>query len=246
MAEHEPPEFEQCAVCGRTVLRGERLADYVTPGGEPRRVCVLCKPKAEAAGWVPAELAATRAEQAPRPSRARALRERLARAAESARTRPAEEPEGVGQAPPPRRRRRLIVERPEPPGDRATHGAPPSRAPERRRQPEPEPASAADEPTRRARRTVDRFNTSGASRTIAGLSRSLGEPRASVQLGGRGKPAKVTVAWELSWYQWTIDPGEHGAVREVRKGKEIGELSEADRRWNARIADDGSLRLQSA
>jgi hypothetical protein len=81
---------------------------------------------------------------------------------------------------------------------------------------------------------------------VAGLTRSLGEPQASVQVGGRGKPATVTVAWELSWYRWAIDPGEHGAVREVGKGKEIGELSETDRRWNARIGDDGSLRLQSA
>jgi len=228
------------------MLRGERLWDYVTPGGEPRRVCVLCKGKAESAGWLPAEVAATRAEQAPRPSRARALRERLARAAESARARPAPaaEPEPAGEAAP-RRRRRLLVERPDPPEELAAEAArrERTRSPERRRR--PIPAAWADDASRRARHAVDRFNASEASRTVAGLTRSLGEPRASIQLGGRGKPATVTVAWELSWYRWTIDPGEHGAVREIGKGKEIGELSEADRRWNARIADDGSLRLQS-
>jgi hypothetical protein len=226
------------------MLRGERLWDYVTPGGEPRRVCVLCKARAESAGWLPAEVAATRTEQAPRRSRARALRERLARAAESARARPAAEPEPAGESPP-RRRRRLLVERPDPPEERGAD-APRrerTRSPERRRR--PLPAARPDDSSRRARHAVDRFNASEASRTVAGLTRSLGEPRASIQLGGRGKPATVTVAWELSWYQWAIDPGEHGAVREVGKGKEIGELSEADRRWNARIADDGSLRLQS-
>jgi hypothetical protein len=244
VAEHEPPEFEQCGVCGRTALRGERLWDYVTPGGERRRVCVLCKPQAEAAGWLPAELAASRAEQAPRPSRARALRERLARAAESARARPVAEPAPAGEdeAPPPRRRRRLIVERPDPVDD---DGGEPARGersgPRERRRREAAPADSS----RHTRSAVDRFNASEASRTVAGLIRSLGEPQASIQLGGRGKPATVTVAWELSWYQWAIDPGAHGAVREVGKGKEIGELSEADRRWNARIADDGSLRLQS-
>jgi len=225
------------------MLRGERLWDYVTPGGEPRDVCVLCKPKAESASWLPAELAASRAEQAPRPSRARALRERLARAAESARARPAAAPEGSGEAPP-RRRRRLLVERPEPPGERGEDGARRDRG--RSRERPRRPAAATADSTRHARRAVDRFNASEASRTVAGLSRSLGEPQASIQLPGRGRPATVTVAWELSWYQWAIDPGEHGAVREIGKGKEIGELSEADRRWNARVTDDGSLRLQSA
>ena len=69
MPEHEAPDFEQCAVCGRTALRGERMWDYVTAGGEPRRVCSLCKAQAEGAGWLPLELAATAAEAAPRVSR---------------------------------------------------------------------------------------------------------------------------------------------------------------------------------
>jgi hypothetical protein len=162
--EHEPPDFEQCAVCGRTALRGERLSDYMTPGGEPRRVCVLCKPKAEAAGWLPAELAATQADHAPRPSRARALRERLARAAESARTRPAAEPEHAGDEPrPPRRRRRLIIERAEPAaerGDRKPDGEPARPSAERRRRAEPAPAATAGDSKSPARRAVDRFNAS--------------------------------------------------------------------------------------
>jgi hypothetical protein len=80
---------------------------------------------------------------------------------------------------------------------------------------------------------------------VAGLARSLGEPQASVQISNRVGDAKVTIAWELSWYQWEIDPGEHGAVREIRKGSELGELSEAERAWNARVAEDGSLRVSS-
>jgi hypothetical protein len=226
------------------MLRGERLWDYVTPGGEQRRVCVLCKARAESAGWVPAEVAANRAEQAPRPSRARALRERLARAAESARARPAAEPEPAGEATP-RRRRRLLVERQDPPEERAGEPARRERARSPKRRRRPIPPARPNDASGRARHAVDRFNASEASRTVAGHTRSRGEPRASIQLGGRGKPATVTVAWELSWYRWAIDPGEHGAVREIGKGKEIGELSEADQRWNARIADDGSLRLQS-
>jgi hypothetical protein len=229
------------------MLRGERLSDYVTPGGEPRGVCVLCKPQAEAAGWLPRSLAGTRAQQPPRQSMARALRERLARVAESARSRPVEAPERPAEGAP-RRRRRLLVARPEPDGagEARRPKASPKRAAHRRRVAEPAIASVrAEDPRRRVRRAVDRFNTSDARRKVAGLIRSLGEPQASVRAGGRGKPTTVTVAWELSWYQWEIDPGEHGEVREIGKGKEIGELSEGARRWNARIDDDGSLRLQS-
>jgi hypothetical protein len=242
--EHEPPEFEQCAVCGRTALRGERMWDYVTAGGEPRRVCSLCKAQAEGAGWLPRELAATMGEAAPRVSRARALRERLSRAAEQARTRPAEASPENGEEPAPRRRLRLLVEREPAEGAEAQSEAPPARQRDRQRRSVSE-ARPAD-PHSLARRAADRFNASDARRTVAGLVRSLGEPHASIEVGEGADDAKVTIAWELSWYQWEIDPGAHGQVRQVRKGDEIEELSEAERDWNARVADDGSLRLSSA
>jgi len=253
MPEHEPPDFEQCAVCGRTMLRGERLWDYVTSGGEPRGVCVLCKSRAEAAGWVPAELANAAEAPPPRPSRARALRDRLARAAESTRpARPAEDDEPEAE-PPPRRRRRLLVERepsPKPADDEEGDAEAREQGETRtggsdREAGEGGAHRSPDDPHRRTRIAVDRFNASEARRTVAGLIRSLGEPHASIQLAGRGR-AKVIVAWELSWYQWEIDPGEHGEVREVRKGTEIDELSEAEREWNARVDDDGGLRLSAA
>ncbi len=57
VADYEAPGFAQCAVCERTILRGEQLWDYVTAGGESRRVCALCRKRAEAAGWMPARLA---------------------------------------------------------------------------------------------------------------------------------------------------------------------------------------------
>src|SRR5205814_8553275 len=135
--------------------------------------------------------------------------------------------EAEQEEPATRRGGRLVAERPAEVGERATDGAPPRRATRAR----PEPAGAAapaavdvaqpDDPHRRARRVADRFNASEARRTVAGLIRSLGEPQASLRAGAKGKPSTVTVAWEISWYQWEIDPGEHGAVREVGKGKEI-------------------------
>ena len=60
----------------------------------------------------------------------------------------------------------------------------------------------------------------------------------------------MTVAWELSWYQWEVgadgdgDDGE--PVREVAKGDEVSELDEEARAWNAAVGEDGTLRLRSA
>jgi hypothetical protein len=250
MLEHEAPDFERCSVCGRSALRGERLWDYVTPSGESRRVCALCKSQAEAANWLPAELAAARLHGGEaRPSRARALRERLARVAESARPRSAEAEvaNGNGSGATPTRRRRLRVERQEP---RRREAADPASRREAPHPAERRPAAAAptapEDPHRLARRAIDRFNASEARRTVAGLIRSLGEPQASIQLPTGASEATVTVAWELSWYQWAIEPGDHGDVREVGKGNEIDELSDDARQWNGRIAEDGTLRLQAA
>jgi hypothetical protein len=250
MPEHEVPNFERCSVCGRTALRGERLADYVTPAGEPRRVCALCTSQAEAASWLPAALAAERLRAAEaRPSRTRALRERLARVAESARARSAEDAGDAGEAEArPPRRLRLRVERRErmPPAADADPGRDVGRSrPAAHRRPAAALGTPED-PHRATRRAIERFNSSEARRTVAGLIRSLGEPQASIQLANGGSRTTVTVAWELSWYQWAIEPGDHGEVREVRKGKELDELSADARRWNGRVAEDGSLRLLTA
>ena len=94
-------------------------------------------------------------------------------------------------------------------------------------------------------RAVDRFNSSEAGRTVAGLTRTLGVPRASVgaSAGAPGQ-VRVTVAWELSWYQWGVEvAGESRAVRQLDKGTEAGQLDAAARQWNAAVGADGRLRL---
>src|SRR6476469_6952478 len=51
-----------CAVCGRRLLPGERPTDFITRDGAEVVVCELCKPRAEAAGWLrPDEADALRA-----------------------------------------------------------------------------------------------------------------------------------------------------------------------------------------
>jgi hypothetical protein len=92
---------------------------------------------------------------------------------------------------------------------------------------------------------VARFNSSEAGRTVSGLTRTLGVPRASVgaSAGAPGE-VRITVAWELSWYQWGVDIGDElRAVFELGKGGELDELDAAARQWNAIVAEDGKLRL---
>jgi hypothetical protein len=94
-------------------------------------------------------------------------------------------------------------------------------------------------------RAVSRFNSSEAGRAVAGLTRTLGRPRASVGASA-GAPAevRVTVAWELSWYQWGVDiADELRPVFELGKGGEIDQLDAAAKQWNAAVDEDGRLRL---
>jgi hypothetical protein len=202
------------------MLRGERIAEYVTPDGEAVLVCSLCKATAEASDWTPAALAGRVAQgSSERRRRSINLRERLARVSEAAggmlaRGEPEDRPPAA------------------PGGD--SPGQPPAEA-----RTEPEPVT----PEHAMRRAIEAFNGSPEARTVRGLLRSLGEPRVAVRTGGGMAPGSVTVtvAWEISWYQWEVSGG--GAVREVGKGKELSELAESDRDWNAGVGEDGRLAL---
>ena len=96
------------------------------------------------------------------------------------------------------------------------------------------------------RHAVERFNGSDERRKVAGLIRALGEPRAAVRPDAGRQMALVTVAWEISWYQWEVSGDGHSEpVREVAKGDEVSELAEDAQAWNAAVTEDGKLRLQS-
>jgi hypothetical protein len=163
---------ETCAVCGRTILAGERTRSYMSPKEGPRRVCDLCRGRAERLGWVD----------------------------------PAAPGANVG------------------------------------RRPEPEPGES---PRGRLDRAVERFNASEAARTVAGLTRTLGEPRVSVgAAAGSPSEVRVTVAWELCWYQWGVDLGDElRAVFQLGRGEEVEQLDGSAREWNAHAGEGGRLAL---
>jgi hypothetical protein len=90
--------------------------------------------------------------------------------------------------------------------------------------------------------TADLFNASAHRRTVAGVAKSLGAPKASiVPLSGVSGEMVVTVAWEISWYQYRVLPDAAQPVRLVERGHDLEELEASFQDWNAQLSDDGRL-----
>jgi hypothetical protein len=89
---------------------------------------------------------------------------------------------------------------------------------------------------------ADLFNASDYRRTVAGIAKSLGTPQASiVSLSGVHAELVVTVAWEISWYQYRVSLDGVQPVRLAERGHDLSELDRAYTGWNARLEDDGRL-----
>ena len=117
-----------------------------------------------------------------------------------------------------------------------------------RRQPPDEPAVAEPILRRLSVReqqlveAADIFNASDYRRTVGGIGKSLGQPRASIMpLSGVSGELIVTVAWDISWYQYRVTPDAAQPVRLAERGHELTELDATYQRWNAKIEGDGRL-----
>jgi hypothetical protein len=203
------------------MLSGERTREYVTPHDDRRAVCDLCRARANGAGWVRADLAerqGPRAEEKARPRRRLRWRPRV----KIVRERDTADHDGGRDRPGAevQRRRPAVERRPRPP----------------------------ETPERRIRRALERFNRSEHRRTVAGLTRSLGNPRvAAITPADAPDQVRLTVAWDLSWYQWEVELSEENtAVHSLGTGNEVSELGAADKAWNAWAGEDGRLQLQRA
>jgi hypothetical protein len=51
----------------------------------------------------------------------------------------------------------------------------------------------------------------------------------------------VTVAWDISWYQYRVTPESAQPVRLADRGQELSDLDRTFTRWNARADSDGRL-----
>jgi hypothetical protein len=238
-----------CAVCGRTFLVGEQVHSFVSVEGR-HKVCELCAGTTAELGWLPADQDGAeeklRAEHERKPGLLGRIfggrpkgepdapvanheldTERYDIEAEWAGEEPQPRPEPQPEpelAPPP------VAAEPKPLPDPAGRGMRP-----RRLQPDLSPAS-------RFERAITRFNASEAGRTVSGLTRTLGAPSVSVgDCAGAADEVRVTVAWELTWYQWGVDLGDElRPVHELSKGFEVEEIDAAARQWNA-SAHDGRI-----
>jgi hypothetical protein len=113
-----------------------------------------------------------------------------------------------------------------------------------------EEAPVADEPILRRLsepelavvEAADLFNASPHRRTVAGVAKSLGSPQASiVPLSGVSGEMIVTVAWEISWYQYRVSPDAPQPLRLAERGHDLEELEASFKEWNAHLAEDGRL-----
>jgi len=89
---------------------------------------------------------------------------------------------------------------------------------------------------------ADLFNASDYRRTVGGIAKSLGEPRASiVPLSGVSGELVITVAWEISWYQYRVTPDSAQPLRLAERGHELSGLDDSFKGWNAHVEDEGRL-----
>ncbi len=186
-----------CAICGRTLLMGERTVRFSPNGGDHFvDVCPLCQAIAIESGW--------RREGAP-----------------TTPTIPAEQ----------RRRRvslRAMLGLPGVPAEE-----PVASEPILRRLSEPELAIVE---------AADIFNSSQFRRTVDGIAKSLGIPNVSiVPLSGVASDVVVTIAWEISWYQYRIHADSPQPVRLAERGHELDELEGSFTEWNAHMVEDGRI-----
>lgn len=119
--------------------------------------------------------------------------------------------------------------------------------PVRRREPDETVASVPilrrlSEPELAVVEAADLFNASAFRRTVAGIAKSLGEPRASiVPLSGVSGELVITVAWEISWYQYRVTPDSAQPIRLAERGNDLADLEASFQDWNAHLAEDGRI-----
>ena len=62
-----------------------------------------------------------------------------------------------------------------------------------------------------------------------------------IPLSGVSGELVVTVAWDISWYQYRVTPDSGQPVRLAERGHELHELEESFKAWNAHVDDDGRI-----
>jgi hypothetical protein len=214
------------------MLKGEQAEAYLTPSRERKLVCSLCAPRAQREGWIRESAAPETPTRPARDSDRRGLlRWRRRRDTDDS---------GGGEVP----EAEFASEHQAEPASESIVTEPEHSTPRDPRHVRAVPTNAE----LKLDRAIEVFCESEHARTIAGLARTLGPPRVSV-LTSPSSTAEVaiTVAWELSWYQYVVDLSDPNKPVELRgRGDELDELPDEAREWNAEAGEDGALALKSA
>src|SRR6478752_1682250 len=89
---------------------------------------------------------------------------------------------------------------------------------------------------------ADLFNGSQYRRTIGGVAKSLAEPEAAiVSFSGLTPELVITIACDISCYQYRVTPDSAQPIRLAERGHELDELDERYTQWNAHVDPDGRL-----
>ena len=103
------------------------------------------------------------------------------------------------------------------------------------------------EPELQTVEAADLYNASDYRRTIGGVAKSLGEPRASIlPLSGVNQELVITIAWDITWYQYRVSPESAQPVKLEARGHELSQLDGTFQAWNAKIQPDGKIVPQIA
>jgi hypothetical protein len=89
---------------------------------------------------------------------------------------------------------------------------------------------------------ADLFNASQFRRTVTGVAKALGEPQVSiVPLSGVNAETVLTFAWDISWYQYRVQPEAAQPVRIAERGHDMSDVDEGYTAWNARLDESGRV-----
>lgn len=86
------------------------------------------------------------------------------------------------------------------------------------------------------------FNESAYRRTIAGIAKSLGDARVSlIPLSGTNPEVVITIAWDISWYQYRVVFESGQPVRLAERGYELDDLDPRFTHWNGHLGPDARV-----
>lgn len=225
-------EPETCTICGRRLLQGESVNWYVTPDSVRRAVCELCIPRAERARWARERDGEEVVQLRPMRGERRGMFSRVADFFGAAEP---DETDEFADRPAPTRRREQRAARKQ---EREDVAPPPVQPRDVRAVP--------TGPEARLDQGIELFNLSQFPRTIAGLTRSLGDAQAAVFHNSDGT-VEVVVGWDIAWYSYRVTLGDATEpVEQSGRGNDVAELAGRVTAWNASADGFGRLFLIEA